>query len=220
MSRRALRKIHEVDLSRHLHTLEALTCPLNPAELFGRRAPLEVEIGSGKGMFLLRAGQAQPETNFLGCELAKKYAHYAASRAARHGLANVVVVQGDARRLLAEFLPDASAAAVHVYFPDPWWKKRHKKRRVVNETFLRHVQRVLQPGGVLHFWSDVEEYFQATLQMVHEHTSLRGPFPTPEQAAAHDLDYQTNFERRMRLQGKPIHRARFEKPPPDEARLG
>ena len=76
-----------------------------------------------------------------------------------------MVVSGDALRVFHELIPDDSLAAVHVYFPDPWWKKRHKKRRVMRESFLRDVERTLQPGGQLHFWTDVEEYFRTTLEL-------------------------------------------------------
>ena len=78
-------------------------------------------------------------------------------------------------RLFREWFPAASLAAVHVYFPDPWWKKRHKKRRVLNEEFLRDVERTLVPGGRLHFWTDVEEYFQTTLELIAATVKLTGP---------------------------------------------
>jgi tRNA (guanine-N7-)-methyltransferase len=101
---------------------------------------------------------------------------------------------------------------VHVYFPDPWWKARHKKRRVMNEAFVREVERTLMPGGTLHFWTDVEEYFATTLELLAASTGLNGPLPVAEQPAQHDLDYRTHFERRMRLHGETVHRAEFRKP--------
>ncbi len=103
-------------------------------------------------------------------------------------------------------------AAVHVYFPDPWWKARHKKRRVMNEAFLHDVERTLQPAGRLHFWTDVEEYFQATLSLIAACTRLVGPLSVAEQPAEHDLDYRTHFERRMRFHALPVYRSEFRKP--------
>jgi tRNA (guanine-N7-)-methyltransferase len=103
-------------------------------------------------------------------------------------------------------------AAVHVYFPDPWWKARHKKRRVMNESFLADVHRVLVLGGSLHFWTDVEEYFQTTLELMSRVSPLVGPQPVPERTPDHDLDYRTHFERRKRKAGLPIFRAEFKKP--------
>src|SRR2546423_781800 len=178
MPRRALRKIDKsLDVSRHLKKWDDLPRPWDAAALFGREAPLEIEVGSGKGMFLLAVSQQRPEANFLGIEVAEKYAAFCAERLAKRNIANACVVSADAGRVFAELLPDASLAAVHVYFPDPWWKARHKKRRVMNERFVRQIERVLRPGGSLHFWSDVEEYFLTTLEMLRSETKLAGPLP-------------------------------------------
>ena len=138
MGRRSLRKIDPtIDLSRHLRGVEELPRPWDRGVLFGRAAPLEVEIGSGKGLFLRTAAAARPEVDFLGVEIARRYAEFTAAALAKQNLPNAVVVYGDALRLFRELLPEASLAAVHVYFPDPWWKKRHKKRRVMQEPLLR-----------------------------------------------------------------------------------
>lgn len=209
MGRRALRKKPDVDLSEHLRKLEEIPHPWSAEALFRRQAPLEIEVGSGKGLFLVRAAPADPSRDFLGIEIDQKYAAHAAARLAGAGIHNARVLNADAQRFFAEWLPDGCAAAVHVYFPDPWWKKRHKKRRVMNERFLRQVERVLAAGAVLHFWTDVEEYFQVTLKLLAEHTHLAGPFDVPERAASHDLDYRTHFERRVRQAGEKVHRAEF-----------
>jgi tRNA (guanine-N7-)-methyltransferase len=96
-----------------------------------------------------------------------------------------------------------------VYFPDPWWKKRHHKRRVMNERFVREVARTLMPGGALHFWTDVRERFDATLELIAEQVALEGPLEVAERPAEHNLDYRTHFERRMRLTDRPVFRAEF-----------
>lgn len=168
-------------------------------------------MGSGKGLFLAAAAATTPERNFLGIEVAKKYAAHCASRLVRRGLTNAAMIAGDGLRLFREFLAAGSVAAVHVYFPDPWWKARHKKRRVLNEPFVADVECVLVPGGTLHFWTDVEEYYQTTLEMMTRVSPLVGPLPVVERPAEHDLDYRTHFERRTRKSGLPVYRCEFRK---------
>jgi tRNA (guanine-N7-)-methyltransferase len=212
MGRRALRPIDpNLDLARHLIVLESLAQPLDRRALFGRVAPLEIEVGSGKGLFLSAAAAGDPDSDFLGIEILAKYARFVAARLASRSLANAKAIHGDAQHLFRTWLPANSIQAVHVYFPDPWWKARHKKRRVMNESMLVDIERTLLPGGKLHFWSDVEEYYLTTLELIARHTKLIGPRPVVEKPADHDLDYRTHFERRMRLNNLPVYRAEFEK---------
>jgi tRNA (guanine-N7-)-methyltransferase len=207
-----LRKIDpRIDLTRHLKAFEDLPRPWNAEALYGRKASVEAEVGSGKGLFLRTAAASHPDVDFLGIEVAPRYARFAAARLAQEGLRNAVVVIADAVRVFAEILPDDCLAAVHIYFPDPWWKRRHKKRRVLREGFVRDIERTLQPGGVLHYWTDVEQYFQTGLSLICAETRLAGPLDVPEAPAQADLDYRTHFERRMRLGGQKVYRAEFRK---------
>src|SRR5688572_28229692 len=120
MGRRALRKLDPaLDLSRHFREQDDLPPAFDPLAFFGRAAPLEVEVGSGKGLFVTAAARANPDRNFLGIEIARKYARYAAARLARQQSVNAVMICGDALALFREWFPATSLTAVHVYFPDP-----------------------------------------------------------------------------------------------------
>jgi tRNA (guanine-N7-)-methyltransferase len=143
--------------------------------------------------------------------MAARFARFAAARLAKAKLSNARIIHGDAKRLLAERVPDGTLAAVHVYFPDPWWKQRHVKRRMIDPDFVRQVERVLVPGGALHFWTDVEEYYRAALDTIEKNCGLIGPLAVPERPPEHELDYRTHFERRMRLAGQRVYRAEFRK---------
>ncbi|MEE3367843.1 MAG: tRNA (guanosine(46)-N7)-methyltransferase TrmB [Planctomycetota bacterium] len=213
MGRRTLRRIDpRIDLREYLYALEQFAVPYDMTSLFDRSAPLEIEVGSGKGLFLDTASAQFPGHNYLGIEVARRYARYTAARLARGQRSNARVLEGDAEQLFEQFLESDQVRAVHVYFPDPWWKKRHHKRRVMNDRFLRNVQRVLAPAGRLHFWTDVQDYYERTLERIAAATSLQGPEQVCESPVMHDLDYRTHFERRTRLQNLPVYRAEFVAP--------
>ena len=200
-----------LDLSRHLIPLASLPVPCDPRTLFPRAAPLELEVGSGKGLFLATASARFPERNFLGVELAAGYARLCASKLATAGAAHARIVQGDGTLLVRSLLPDACLDGMHVYFPDPWWKARHRKRRVLSQTFLRHAGRVLPPGATLHVWTDVEEYFIESMTFAAATGLFASPREESSPEATHDLDYRTHFERRTRLAGQPVWRAALDR---------
>ncbi len=180
-------------------------------EVFGNSHPVEIEVGFGKGLFLLNAAAAHPAVNFVGVEIERKYQLFAATRMAKRGLTNVRLAYADARDFLRQRVADASVQTVHVYFPDPWWKKRHHKRRVFTEDFARECMRILSVGGHLQVATDVEDYFKLITDILVQVEELR-PLPAPEEhEPAHDFDYLTNFERKFRKEGKAIFRATYER---------
>jgi tRNA (guanine-N7-)-methyltransferase len=185
--------------------------PLDWPTLFGNPNPVEVEVGFGKGLFLVNAGMSRPDRNFFGVEIVRKYQLYAAARIASRRLPNVKTCCADAKAVLRAYIPAGSVAVVHVFFPDPWWKTRHKKRLLFTPEFAADVARVLVPGGHLHFVTDVADYFAMVTGVLQAMPAFRELPPPVANVPAHDMDYLTNFERKFRKEGRPIHRARYQR---------
>lgn len=179
------------------------------SQLFDNDNPVELEVGCGKGLFLLNAALASPSTNFLGIEIVRKYQLFTATRIALRKIPNVLVACGDGKAFLRDRVPARSLQTIHVYYPDPWWKTRHHKRRLFTAEFVELCVRSLQPGGGLSLATDVPEYFAVMLSLCRSHPRLSEAAPPETLEATHDLDYLTNFERKARKQGKPVFRALF-----------
>jgi tRNA (guanine-N7-)-methyltransferase len=117
----------------------------------------------------------------------------------------------DAKIILRDRVPPESVRAIHVYYPDPWWKTRHHKRRVFTPEFVASCAKALQAGGKFHLATDVADYFAVMLELCRQRADL-GELPPPQIATGrHDMDYLTNFERKARQKGQPVFRALFEK---------
>ncbi len=172
---------------------------LNWREVFGNDQPVEVEIGIGKGRFIMDAARRQPAVNFVGVEWAVKYARIAQQRAGRRNLGNVRFAHVDAREFVEFFVASASVQAYHMYFPDPWPKKRHHKRRLFNEEFLREVERTLCVGGQLWLATDCADYFAIMLAALATSSCLL-------EADVEWLGVRTNYEDKFLAEGRPIYR--------------
>lgn len=179
-------------------------------EVFGNDHPVEIEVGFGKGLFLLTSALGNPEVNFLGIEIMRKYQLFTATRMAKRGLGNVRLAKADARLFLRDRVAPGSVQAVHVYFPDPWWKKRHQKRRVFTPEFASECTRALQIGGRLHITTDVEEYFGVMSELLQHEPRLRRAPPSAFPSVAGE-PMMTNFERKAHEQGTAVHRGAWEK---------
>ena len=195
-----------LDLSSHLLLLESLPDPFDPTGAFPQPGPVELEVGSGKGLFLSSASAAASERNFLGIELAVGYARLCAGKLAAGGRDNARIIQGDAGFLVRSLLPDACLAGMHVYFPDPWWRKKHRRRRIFTDEFVGLCSRVLKPGGMLHSWTDVPDYFEVIQALMDHHDDFETQPAPAERSPEHDMDYQTSFERKKRKEGFQISR--------------
>lgn len=212
MPRRPIRRPSQaIDLEKYFREVEQLPEQLSSATLFDNDHPLEIEVGCGKGLFMETISGNVPHHNFLGIEIARKYACHAAAKLARGERSNAIMVCGDAEPLFQQRVAVGSLEAVHVYFPDPWWKKRHRKRRVLNESSIANFAKSLRSGGRLHFWTDVLDYFEDTIEMIAEIAPQLGvPIPEEQAEASHDLDYRTHFERRSRQHSIPVYRVRYD----------
>lgn len=176
------------------------------SEFFGNDHPVELDIGCGRGLFLYNASVRNPETNYVGIEIDYREGRRTAMRLKRRESANARVIGGDCLVVLSKMISPHSVQAAHVYFPDPWWKKRHHKRRLFTREFLDLLANVVQPGGFLHSWTDVAEYYEIIRSLVDHHPEFTAQEAAPERQADHDMDYQTSFERKKRQLGLPIYR--------------
>ncbi len=165
--------------------------------IFGRTGPVHIEIGSGKGTFLVNQARAMPGDNFLGIEWARKYYRHAVDRIGRWGLTNVRIIRTDAAVFLADFITDSSVECFHIYFPDPWPKKRHHKRRFICPANLGHLIRCLKTGGQLKIATDHADYFQVIQEVItNQDKGLEEIQFLPTVGADKGEWVGTNFERK------------------------
>lgn len=184
--------------------ITSLVEPLNLAALFPRPGPIELELGSGDGGFLMRHAQRHPETHFLGVERLLGRIRKLERKAPRLGLTNVRGLRVEATYLLRYLLPPGSIRAIHVYFPDPWPKLRHRGRRLVNPGFPALAARVLEPEGAVFLRTDDPDYF-AQMQEVFAASPAFAAAETPVELA----EVLTDFELDFLARGTPTLRAAY-----------
>lgn len=188
--------------------------PVDWAELFpaGRtKLPVEVEIGIGKGTFLLQRAKQRPEVNLLGVEYARAYAAYSADRLRRAGLVNAKVICCDAGPLVEQF-PDASVQRVFILFPDPWPKRKHHRRRLIQVSLFRELWRKLMIGGQLVIVTDHAGYFRHIRRAAD---LVEGFLQTEVPELSEDANHVTgtNFEVKYAREGRTIHKIALMKYP-------
>lgn len=180
--------------------------PIDWAEIFGREAPIALEIGFNRGRFLQALGRQFPERNHVGIEIRRRYPWVLSYKLVEEGPDNVRIIWGDGKALLPALFKEGGVAHLYINFPDPWWKNRHAKRRLVDSTFAARTFELLAPGGRVWVKSDVPAIAEE-IQAALESTALVGPTPFGEDDLPH-----THRERRCLMQGLPITRYSFEKP--------
>lgn len=182
---------------------------VDPSAWFDTAGPLEIEIGCGKGGFLLDRAREQPQLRLLGIEWASKYFRYCADRMARWGLANVRVMRTDARHFFVHHLSPDCVSTLHVYHPDPWPKKRHHKRRLIQPEFVEAAIRAIKSGGLWLIQTDHQDYFSVMRELLDSRTELV-EVPWDETGVAPGADWSgTNFEVKYAREGRRIHRVAY-----------
>lgn len=178
--------------------------PLDLERLFGRRAPCIVEIGFGMGDTLIEMARGHPDTDYLGIEVYRPGIGSVLRRLAADDMQNVRVIAGDALEILRDALADGSLDGIQVFFPDPWPKKRHHKRRLIQPDSVALLARKLKPGGVLHLATDWQEYAQHMLAVAGAEPLLVNRAGAGQFAARPAYRPLTKFEQRGRRLGHPV----------------
>ncbi len=175
-------------------------------EFFGSERAVEIEIGCGKGAFLVAHAAAHRETNFLGLEVQARWVRRVEERLAKRPLENLRIVCADAALVVGRFVQDESVRAYHLYFPDPWWKRRHEKRRLVQPDFAASLFRTLERGGRLFLATDVAPRFDA---MLRELSRLSFEINIEGDRGGRT---PTNYERKYTAEGRKLCYATLRKP--------
>jgi tRNA (guanine-N7-)-methyltransferase len=178
--------------------------PLDWGDVFGNDRPVEIDIGCGKGAFLVCAAQSRPHHNFVGIERQCHRLRQVDRKIQRANLSNVRLLRVEASYFVAKLVADTSVAVYHILFPDPWPKRRHQRRRLFQPTFVAELYRTLQLGGVVNVATDDADYAVQVEKMMSESdkfsATMVDPFPTQP---------MTEFETIFVAAGKKIFRARF-----------
>ncbi len=185
---------------------EDLEGKIDFVSIFGRSGAVHLEVGSGKGTFLLNQGKAQPDANFLGIERAGRYYRYSVDRIGRWGLKNIRIIRTDAVDLITNYIPDKSVDCFHIYFPDPWPKRRHHKRHFFKPVNFQQLLRALKTRGEIKIATDHTDYFQVILELIKSNADRveEIDFLPPAGAGPAELT-GTNYERKYLKENRTIH---------------
>jgi tRNA (guanine-N7-)-methyltransferase len=185
--------------------VEDLPRPMNFQQLYGNDNPVELEVGYGKGTFLTEQAVSRPDTNFFGIEWANWFFRYGADRLRRRSPDNARCVRADAAFFLKEFVPPASLSVLHIYFPDPWPKAKHNRRRLIQPAFVPTIHHVLRPGGRLSVVTDHKGYFEENIDPTVRGSGLTVVDYNRPGSAGEGEFVGTNFERKYRREGRPFY---------------
>jgi tRNA (guanine-N7-)-methyltransferase len=179
---------------------------LDWGRVFARAQPVEVELGSGDGSFLANYAKLHLERNFLGVERLLGRLRKLNRKALRAGLTNVALLRLEASYVIEFLVPAESVDALHIYFPDPWPKRKHRKNRLINERFTEVVAKALKVGGVIYLRTDDLDYFQQMTRVFNGNTGFVA-VETPGELK----EVVTDFERNFHLRGVATNHAAYRK---------
>lgn len=172
-------------------------------KLFGNANPVVLEIGSGKGRFLITTATERPDLNLVGIEKSLHYHRVIRDRVLKRHLANIRLINHDAFLVLRDMVPDASLAEVHIYFPDPWPRKKEQKRRIIRAEVLEQFRRTLSDGGWGIYVTDHRDYYEVAAPLIEQHFRAERRIPGPDDPP------RTNYEAKYRAEGREIYEVRW-----------
>lgn len=172
-------------------------------QLFGNANPVVLEIGSGKGRFLISTATERPDLNLVGIEKSLHYHRVIRDRVLKRHLQNVRLINHDAFLVLRDMVPDASLAEIHVYFPDPWPRKKEQKRRIIRAEVLEQFRRTLADGGWGIYVTDHRDYYEVAAPLIEQHFRAERRIPGPDDPP------RTNYEAKYRAEGRGIYEVRW-----------
>ena len=178
-----------------IYELTSVIERLDPAALLATQRPWEVELGSGDGSFLVKYAVKHPERNFVGVERLLGRLRKTDRKGRRAGLANLRLVRIESAYFLEYLLPLGMAAALHIYFPDPWPKRKHRRHRLINERFPGMAAAALKPGGIVYLRTDDADYFAQMREVFAASAGFR-EVNTPEELAETITDFEADFNAR------------------------
>lgn len=176
----------------------------SPEEFFGNDFPVELEIGCGKGKFLVGRAQESPDRNFIGIDRVGKWMKIGDARGAKRNLKNLLFIKADAPEFLKALKPK-SVETIHMYFPDPWPKRRHRARRLFTADFLKVLHSKLKPGGLLELATDFQDYYEQMQKSVKAAEISWASQRETVSERIHSPHLKTNYELKFEAAGKKLY---------------
>jgi tRNA (guanine-N7-)-methyltransferase len=187
-----------------IYELPSILERLDLAQIFPRAQPLEIELGSGDGSFLAEYAQRHPERNFIGVERLLGRLRKLDRKGRRAGLTNLRGIRIESSYFLEYLVPAHSVSALHVYFPDPWPKRKHRRNRLINERFPTLAQQALVPGGIVYLRTDDRDYFEQMTEVFGASPAFRAVETQPEL-----VKLLTDFEKEFQARGIETRRVAY-----------